>query len=220
MGALTGWIEREVIGANGPEWDYAPTSMGEICARCIIAGRAIWFYASKILFPVTLLFSYLRWNINPGAWWQYLLPALSAGRADFAVGIATSHRSRAARGDSVLRRHAVSGAGVRQRFPDAVFVRRRSLRLPGEHRADRRHHREPGARDRANGRAEHAERRRRACGDRHPAGRAGASHEQPGDDVSEPAHAVGNDAARHEQEIGDGFEQFRLVDPAQSPERL
>ncbi len=74
MGAFTGYVERTVIGASGPEWQFGSTWAGEVGARCIIAGRAIWFYAGKIFFPVTLLFSYLRWNISAGAIWQYLFP--------------------------------------------------------------------------------------------------------------------------------------------------
>ncbi|MBC8108823.1 MAG: tetratricopeptide repeat protein [Anaerolineae bacterium] len=74
MGVLTGIIERTVIGASGPGWQFGATWLGEIGARLIIAGRAIWFYAGKILFPMTLLFNYPRWNISAEAIWQYLFP--------------------------------------------------------------------------------------------------------------------------------------------------
>lgn len=74
MSAFTGWIERNVIGASGPEWHFGSTWAGEIGARLIIAGRAVWFYAGKILFPMTLLFNYPRWNISAEAIWQYLFP--------------------------------------------------------------------------------------------------------------------------------------------------
>ena len=39
--------------------------------RIIIAGRAIWFYAAKLLIPVQLMTIYPRWNINIHQLWQY-----------------------------------------------------------------------------------------------------------------------------------------------------
>jgi protein O-mannosyl-transferase len=44
-------------------------------ARFLIAGRALWFYLSKLFWPVNLTFSYPRWNIDPAAIRQYLWPA-------------------------------------------------------------------------------------------------------------------------------------------------
>lgn len=46
-------------------------------ARFLIAGRALWFYLSKLFWPVNLTFSYPRWNIDPAAICQYLWPAAS-----------------------------------------------------------------------------------------------------------------------------------------------
>jgi protein O-mannosyl-transferase len=39
--------------------------------RIIIAGRAVWFYAAKLLIPVQLMTIYPRWNIDPHQIWQY-----------------------------------------------------------------------------------------------------------------------------------------------------
>ena len=47
--------------------------------RCLIAGRAIWFYAGKLLWPAELIFIYPRWNVDVHAWWQYLYPLAVAG---------------------------------------------------------------------------------------------------------------------------------------------
>jgi tetratricopeptide (TPR) repeat protein len=68
FGLLTVWLEREHVLAKGPEWDLS------FLDRCLIAGRALWFYASKLVWPQDLAFIYPRWAIDPGAWWQYLFP--------------------------------------------------------------------------------------------------------------------------------------------------
>ena len=43
--------------------------------RCLIAGRAFWFYIGKLLWPAKLIFIYPRWNVSQDAWWQFLFPA-------------------------------------------------------------------------------------------------------------------------------------------------
>jgi protein O-mannosyl-transferase len=67
-GLLTSWVERVYIGAQGAEFTLP------LPQRLLLAGRAPWFYAWKVLWPVNLMFSYPRWKIDPGAWWQYLFP--------------------------------------------------------------------------------------------------------------------------------------------------
>jgi protein O-mannosyl-transferase len=68
-GLFTAWVERTMIGAQGPA--YALTAV----QRCLLAGRAMWFYAAKLLWPANLIFSYPRWHIDPAVWWQWLYPA-------------------------------------------------------------------------------------------------------------------------------------------------
>ncbi len=68
LASITVWMERNTVGAHGPEWDF---SWAE---RCLIAGRALWFYASKLVWPDPLIFFYPRWTIDASAWWQYLYP--------------------------------------------------------------------------------------------------------------------------------------------------
>jgi tetratricopeptide (TPR) repeat protein len=79
FGALTAHIERWRVGvALRPEaWDYANTLLGEIGARCIIAGHAIWFYVTKLLWPHPLVFNYVQsksWNIDPSEPAGYIYP--------------------------------------------------------------------------------------------------------------------------------------------------
>ena len=41
---------------SGPEWSFT------FADRCLIAGRALWFYAAKLLWPHPLVFIYPRWE--------------------------------------------------------------------------------------------------------------------------------------------------------------
>lgn len=68
-GLLTAWMERKFIGAEGAEFHLS------LIERCLIAGRALWFYLGKICWPVDLVSIYARWNISASAWWQYIFPA-------------------------------------------------------------------------------------------------------------------------------------------------
>jgi protein O-mannosyl-transferase len=97
MSYVTGWIEQYVIGAQGKPWDYAPTLAGEIAARCLIAGRAVWFYATKLYFPAPLVFNYPRWNVSPAVAWQYLFPLAVLG----VIGALWALRHRIGRGPIV-----------------------------------------------------------------------------------------------------------------------
>jgi tetratricopeptide (TPR) repeat protein len=67
-GLFTAWVERTFIGAEGADF------MLTLLQRVLLAGRVIWFYASKLLFPVNLTFFYPHWTVDAGEWWQYLFP--------------------------------------------------------------------------------------------------------------------------------------------------
>jgi tetratricopeptide (TPR) repeat protein len=69
FGGVTYYVETVYLGARGSGFSlWLPE-------RLLLAGRVPWFYASKVLLPVGLVFSYPRWRIDPGSWWQYLFPA-------------------------------------------------------------------------------------------------------------------------------------------------
>jgi len=72
LGLVTAWMETHHVGAEGAEWDLSWLE------RCLVAGRAVWFYAGKLLWPANLIFIYPRWQIDAGAGWQYLYPAALA----------------------------------------------------------------------------------------------------------------------------------------------
>jgi hypothetical protein len=67
-GLGTAWVERTYIGAEGVEFELS------LVERCLIAGRAVWFYAGKLVWPSPLMFMYPRWEIDTAALWQYLYP--------------------------------------------------------------------------------------------------------------------------------------------------
>jgi tetratricopeptide (TPR) repeat protein len=69
LGLLTVLLEKHNVRAVGAEWDFSLTD------RLLIAGRALWFYASKVAWPNPLVFFYPRWDIDSHLWWQYMFPA-------------------------------------------------------------------------------------------------------------------------------------------------
>jgi len=66
MGLLTVWVENRFVHATGSEWAFS------FPERCLIAGRAVWFYLSKLVWPHPLIFVYPRWEINTAQPMAYL----------------------------------------------------------------------------------------------------------------------------------------------------
>ena len=56
--AWTIWEQQYHSGAIGEEWNQT------LPQRIIIAGKVIWFYLGKLLWPHPLIFIYPRWQIN------------------------------------------------------------------------------------------------------------------------------------------------------------
>ena len=69
LGLFTAWVERRFIGASGESFNFG------LIERCLIAGRAFWFYLGKLFWPFDLIFIYPRWEISSSIWWQFLFPA-------------------------------------------------------------------------------------------------------------------------------------------------
>jgi tetratricopeptide (TPR) repeat protein len=67
FGLLSIWWERH-LGNYGPQYGLG-FSLAE---RLLMASRAIWFYALKLLLPINLMFSYPRWDLNAKDPVQYL----------------------------------------------------------------------------------------------------------------------------------------------------
>jgi tetratricopeptide (TPR) repeat protein len=64
----TARLEVSHVGAEGAEWSLS------LLQRALIAGRAPWFYASKLVWPASLTFIYPRWQVDVAVAWQYLFP--------------------------------------------------------------------------------------------------------------------------------------------------
>ena len=118
-GAVTSWVERTHIGAEGAAFGFS------ILERSLIAGRAIWFYLSRNSSGRrTLVFIYPRWTIDSLAWWQYAFPTgcrPSAGR----VVVVSDAIPRPVGRSAVVHRDAGACAGFCQRLPVRFFLRGR-----------------------------------------------------------------------------------------------
>jgi protein O-mannosyl-transferase len=80
-GLATVWVERSLVGAEGAAFDLTPIERG------LIAGRALWFYAGKLLWPVNLVFIYPRWSVSQDIGWQYGYPAAAIAVLAVAWGL-------------------------------------------------------------------------------------------------------------------------------------
>jgi len=75
MGLVTVWWERFHQGTQGAVFSIGPVE------RVLIASRALWFYAGKLVWPADLAFSYPRWRIvasDPTAY-VWLLATMALG---------------------------------------------------------------------------------------------------------------------------------------------
>jgi len=66
-GIGTAVVERlYVIADQGSAYDL------DAVQRVLLAGRIVWFYLGKLVWPADLIFIYPRWTIDAAAWWQWL----------------------------------------------------------------------------------------------------------------------------------------------------
>jgi Flp pilus assembly protein TadD len=74
-GILTQHIEVHQTGVWRPQWNLS------IPQQLVLAGRALWFYAAKVFWPVGISFTYPRWTIDPTQLWQWAFPAAAVAVA-------------------------------------------------------------------------------------------------------------------------------------------
>jgi tetratricopeptide (TPR) repeat protein len=68
VGRVTSRIESSYVVRQGGVWALTPVT------RLVLAGRALWFYAGKLVWPRGLMFFYPRFHLAPGEGWQALAP--------------------------------------------------------------------------------------------------------------------------------------------------
>ena len=75
-GLVTVWVERKLIGAEGTGFDLTAAQ------RVLLAGRVVWFYLGKLVWPADLMFIYPHWDIaTAGGWYGWLGGALAVTAA-------------------------------------------------------------------------------------------------------------------------------------------
>ncbi|MBI5382257.1 MAG: tetratricopeptide repeat protein [Opitutae bacterium] len=67
------WEQKFHSGAVGPEWSQSWPERG------LIAGRALWFYLGKLVWPHPLIFIYPRWSLDARQLTAYLPLAAALG---------------------------------------------------------------------------------------------------------------------------------------------
>jgi tetratricopeptide (TPR) repeat protein len=72
-GLFSAWVERTYVGAEGTAFQLSAAE------RCLLAGRAIWFYLGKLLWPADLMFIYPRWQLAASSVWPVLFPVAALG---------------------------------------------------------------------------------------------------------------------------------------------
>jgi tetratricopeptide (TPR) repeat protein len=68
MGLGTAWLEKHSIGAQGSDFNLS------LVERCLLAGKALWFYMGKLVYPVDLTFIYPRWSISAHNLFLFIYP--------------------------------------------------------------------------------------------------------------------------------------------------
>ncbi len=64
-GLFTAWVEHSIVGAEGAAFHLS------VAQRALLAGRALWFYLGKLVWPAHLAFNYPHWSLDPthvGQW--------------------------------------------------------------------------------------------------------------------------------------------------------
>jgi tetratricopeptide (TPR) repeat protein len=82
LAATTVWLEKANVFTDGPGLELT------VLDRVLIAGRAVWFYAAKLVWPHPLAFFYTRWDVDPRQLWQWVYPAAGLVAAGVAIWLA------------------------------------------------------------------------------------------------------------------------------------
>jgi protein O-mannosyl-transferase len=72
---FTVWLEKHHVGASGQDWTIS------LAERFILAGKASWFYATKLIWPQPIIFFYPRWRLDAADLLQWIAPISLASLA-------------------------------------------------------------------------------------------------------------------------------------------
>jgi protein O-mannosyl-transferase len=86
-GLFTASVEQALVGAYGNAYALS------FLERCLLAGRAVWFYMVKLAWPADLIFIYPRWVIDAAVWWQWLFILGALGLAGLLYRVAVSRKA-------------------------------------------------------------------------------------------------------------------------------
>jgi len=67
-GLFSAWVERTYVGAQGSDFNLGALQRG------LLAGRAVWFYLGKLVWPADLIFIYPRWTVSGANLGAYVYP--------------------------------------------------------------------------------------------------------------------------------------------------
>lgn len=112
-GGITVWMEKFVVGAAGPPWSASWLE------RVLVAGRALVFYAAKLLWPHPIIFVYPRWRIAPAdpSAWLYPLAVVAT------LALLWSLRTRLGRGPLVAALYFAATLAPALGFFDVFYTR-------------------------------------------------------------------------------------------------
>ncbi|MGO8930269.1 MAG: tetratricopeptide repeat protein [Limisphaerales bacterium] len=113
LGLVTSWLEKNPLGAKGPEFDAL------LSTRCLIAGRALWFYVGKLLWPSYLCFNYPRWQMDARSVEQWLWPITAV----VALLLLWLFRKRLGRGPFAAALYFIATAFPLLGFMSAYYIR-------------------------------------------------------------------------------------------------
>ena len=79
-GLVTAWVEQKFFVSVQERLGPAATDFAlTFLERCLLAGRVIWFYLGKLVWPADLIFIYPQWSVSAAVGWQYLFPLAVLG---------------------------------------------------------------------------------------------------------------------------------------------
>jgi tetratricopeptide (TPR) repeat protein len=86
-GLCTAYFERKLIGAEGTAFTL------DLFERGLLAGRALWFYLGKLVWPFGFVFVYPRWTVDASQLWQWFFPLAALGLLAVTIHLARTKDS-------------------------------------------------------------------------------------------------------------------------------